>query len=407
MKNAHKRSFWFVGTAAIGIAAAGLVFGCGKSQTSGAKAEPPAKVENAVKEAELTTVKLTAKAEARLGIETRPVEMKKLPGALVVGGEVMALPGQEVRIAAPSAGTVLAPADGAGARAGRAVKKGQEVMRFMLLPPDRDLIGVKEDLALRQVQYDSAKAKAERARGLLAAKAASQKDVEDAEVELARAQGALEAAKGRLSLFAGAATDDAAAQLSTLSLTSPLDGTVAAVYVASGQTVPASTALFDVARQDPLWIRVPVYVGDLASVDAGADAVIRPFGGSGGQPVIVNAKPVQGPPLSDAPSASADLFYQISNPDGAFRIGQKLSVLLAKREAESGLIVPVSAVLYDIYGGTWVYRRSAPQTYERLRVEISHVVGDLAVVRRGVKGGDEVVVAGAAELFGTEFGVGK
>ena len=405
MNKAHERSLWFVGTASIGIAAAVLVFGCGKSQTSGAKAEPPAKVENAIKEAELTTVKLTAKAEARLGIETRPIEMKKLPGSLVVGGEVMALPGQEVRIAAPIAGTVLATSDGAAALSGRAVKKGQEVMRFMLLPPDRDLIGVKEDLALRQVQYDSAKAKAERARGLLAAKAASQKDVEDAEVELARAQGALEAAKGRLSLFTGTATDEAAGQLSTLSLTSPLDGVIAAVYVAPGQTVPASTALFAVACQDPLWVKVPVYVGDLASVDPASDAVIRPFGGDR-EPARINARPVQGPPSSDAPSASADLFYQISNPDGAFRIGQKLSVLLAKREAESSLIVPVSAVLYDIYGGTWVYRRSSPQTYERLRVEISRVVGDLAVVRRGVKAGDEVVVAGAAELFGTEFGVG-
>lgn len=407
MKKTYERSLRFVGVAAFGIAAAGLIFGCGKSQTSGAKAVSPAKVENAVKEVDLTTVKLTQKAEARLGIETKPVETKRIPGTLVVGGEVVALPGQAARVAAPLAGTVLATADGSAARSGRMVKKGQEVMRFMLLPPDRDLIGVKEDLALRQVQYDSAKAKAERARDLLAVKAASQKDVEDAEVELARAQGGLEAAKGRLGLFAGAATDEAAGQLSTLSLTSPLDGTVAAVYVAPGQTVPASTALFDIARQDPLWIRVPVYVGDLAAVDAGADAVVRPFGGSNGRPVMVNAKPVQGPPLSDAPSASADLFYQISNPDGAFRIGQKLSVLLTKREAESNLIVPVSAVLYDIYGGTWVYRRSSPQTYERLRVEMSHVVDNMAVVRRGVKAGDDVVTAGAAELFGTEFGVGK
>jgi RND family efflux transporter MFP subunit len=401
MKKRYQRSLRLVG-----IAAAGLVFACGKGPSSSAKPQAPAKVENAVKEVELTTVKLTEKAEARLGIETSPVEMKKIPGTLVVGGEVVALPGQAVRVAAPSAGTVLAASGGPAAQAGQAVKKGQEVMRFMLLPPDRDLIGVKEDLALRQAQYDAAKAKSSRARELLAARAASQKEVEDAEVELARAQGALEAAKGRLSLFTGAATDEAAGQLSTLSLTSPIDGVLAAILVAPGQTVPASTALFEVARQNPLWIKVPVYVGDLAAVDAGAEAVVRPFGGDK-EPIRISAKPVQGPPLSDAPSASADLYYQISNPDGAFRIGQRLSVVLTKKEAEAGLAVPVAAILYDIYGGTWVYRRSSPQVYERLRVEVSHVVGGLAVVRRGVQAGDEVVVAGAAELFGTEFGVGK
>src|SRR4030042_1898198 len=138
MNKKLERSLWLVG-----IAAAGLVFGCGKSPSSAAKPQAPAKVENAVKEAELTTVKLTEKAEARLGIETKPVEIKRIPGTLVVGGEVVALPGQY----APARATPAGP------------------------------------------------------RELLRARAASQKDVEDAEVELARAQGSLEAAKGRLSLF--------------------------------------------------------------------------------------------------------------------------------------------------------------------------------------------------------------
>jgi RND family efflux transporter MFP subunit len=389
-----------------GIVILGMIFGCGKSPSSAAKPQPPAKVENAMKEAELTTVKLSEKAEARLGIATRAVEAKSLPGTLVAGGEVVAVPGQEARVVAPAAGTVLAPAAGAAPRSGRVLRRGQEVMRLMLLPPDRDLIGVKEDLVLRQTQYDVAKSKADRARELLAVRAASRKDVEDAEIELARAAGALEAAKGRLTLFTGSAIDEAAAQLSTLSLTSPLDGVLAAVHVAPGQTVPAATALFEVARQDPLWVRVPVYVGDLAAIDENAEAVVRPFGG-GPQPILIGAKPVQGPPLSDASSASADLYYEIGNRAGAFRIGQKLAVSLTKKEPDAGLAVPVAAVLYDISGGTWVYRRSAPQSYERVRVEVSHIVNGLAVVRRGVRAGDEVVVAGAAELFGTEFGVGK
>lgn len=389
-----------------GIAVLGLVFGCGKSSSTAAKPEPPAKVENAVKEAELTTVKLSEKADARLGITTKPVAKMDLPGTLVAGGEIVALPGQSARIAAPAAGTVLAPAAGDPVRSGRVVKKGQEVMRLMLLPPDSALIGVKEDLALRQAQFDAAKAKADRARELLAAKAASEKDLEDAEVELARATGALAAAKGRMTLFSGSASDETAGQLSTISLTSPLDGVISAVFVAPGQTVPSATPLFEVARQDPLWVKVPVYVGDLAAIDRAAEAVVRPFGG-GPRPIRINVKPVQGPPLSDASSASADLFYQIENPDGTFRIGQKLAVSLSKKGAETGLTVPVAAVLYDIYGGTWVYRRTAPLTYERVRVEISHVVGDLAVLRRGVREGDEVAVDGAAELFGTEFGVGK
>jgi multidrug efflux pump subunit AcrA (membrane-fusion protein) len=42
----------------------------------------------------------------------------------------------------------------------------------------------------------------------------------------------------------------------------------------------------------------------------------------------------------------------------------------------------------------------------RRRVEIGRHAGDRAVIRRGLTAGVKVVTAGAAELFGTEFGAG-
>ena len=73
--------------------------------------------------------------------------------------------------------------------------------------------------------------------------------------------------------------------------------------------------------------------------------------------------------------------------------------------SEEALVVPWSAVVYDIDGGTWVYTvvdaarlrpppgRGAPRD-----------AADLAVLARGPAAGHQVVTAGAAELFGTEFG---
>lgn len=89
------------------------------------------------------------------------------------------------------------------------------------------------------------------------------------------------------------------------------------------------------------------------------------------------------------------------------RIGQKVSVTLTQKSPVESLVVPTSAVFYDIYGGNWVYTRIAPQTYVRCRVEVSHMVDKFAVLSRGLKEGDEVVSAAAAEIYGTEFGVGK
>jgi hypothetical protein len=45
--------------------------------------------------------------------------------------------------------------------------------------------------------------------------------------------------------------------------------------------------------------------------------------------------------------------------------------------------------------------------FVRRRIEVEDVIGAVAVLSRGPKPGTRVVVAGAAELFGTEFGPGK
>ena len=63
--------------------------------------------------------------------------------------------------------------------------------------------------------------------------------------------------------------------------------------------------------------------------------------------------------------------------------------------------------MYDIYGGAWVYVNSAPHEYRRQRIELVQSDGSSAIVSRGLGAGTQVVSAGAAELFGTEFGAGK
>jgi hypothetical protein len=70
------------------------------------------------------------------------------------------------------------------------------------------------------------------------------------------------------------------------------------------------------------------------------------------------------------------------------------------------LVVPFKAVLYDIHGGAWVYEEVAPHVYARKRVAVEFVDGDEAILAAGPHAGARIVTDGAAELFGTEFGVG-
>ena len=64
-------------------------------------------------------------------------------------------------------------------------------------------------------------------------------------------------------------------------------------------------------------------------------------------------------------------------------------------------------MLHDAYGGTWVYEARPSHAFVRRRVSVRDQVDGLAVLDVGRPPGTKVVTVGAAELFGTEFGVGK
>lgn len=149
-----------------------------------------------------------------------------------------------------------------------------------------------------------------------------------------------------------------------------------------------------------VWVKVPVFVADLARLDRASVAQVRPLGDD--QPLA--ARPVSGPPSASPTAGAVDLYYAVANPNGRLRLGERVAVALPVRGEETGLVVPASALLNDIHGGEWVYVRTKPQTFERRRIESASQQAGRVVLSRGLSAGVEVVSAGAAELFGTEFG---
>ena len=63
-------------------------------------------------------------------------------------------------------------------------------------------------------------------------------------------------------------------------------------------------------------------------------------------------------------------------------------------------------MFYDANGDTWVYANLEPLAYVRERVTVDDIQGGQAVLTDGPPEGTPVVTVGAAELYGTEFGVG-
>ena len=365
------------------------------------KPQPPARVSNGgIKEADLATITLTRQAEERLGIETAEVEFRAVERTLTLAGEVVVPPGHTLTASAPIAGTAQASPGGLPA-VGTRLKAGQPVFRLLpLLPAQRDLrVTVEAEVASAVARLDAAKPKAERADRMLRDQVGSVRAQEDARQELTLAQTALQAARAKLEQINRAPLE---ADVTVL-IPAPRDGILRQVYAAPGQTVASGAPLFEVADLDVVWIRVPVYTGELPQVLPGAPARVRALNGG---PASL-AQPAQAPPSADPLATTSDLFFQYDNRQMTLRPGEKVSVTLPQRGQERRLQVPWAAILHDIHGGAWVYENTAPQVFVRRRVEVDRVVDSTAILARGPKPGVKVVTAGAAELYGTEFGAGK
>ena len=211
----------------------------------------------------------------------------------------------------------------------------------------------------------------------------------------------LKAARDRLALAARSVSRDGA-----IALNAPDDALLRAVHAAPGQTVAAGAPLFDLVRLDTVWIRVPVFAGESADVDRGASARIVPLGAIAARRRIA-AQPVAAPPSADAATAAVDLYFAVANAGRRFRPGSASACGCRSRRqrAASSCRAPRCSTTRTAAPGST--RRATPHVFVRRRVSVRTWSMRLAVLDQGPPPGTKVVTAGAAELFGTEFGVGK
>ena len=71
--------------------------------------------------------------------------------------------------------------------------------------------------------------------------------------------------------------------------------------------------------------------------------------------------------------------------------------------ALAGVKVPYSALIYDPHGRAWVYRQVRTRTFQRARVTVDRIDGDVAYLTSAPRVGTPVVSVAAAEVYGTEF----
>jgi len=397
--------------------------GCGTHKSSDDK-KGPAKLEHP-NEGDIYRVVLTPKAVERLQISTTDVEKRAIPKTRTVGGSVIVPDGASVMVTAPVTGTLKPPKDNVAVVAGKQVTSAQIVFRITpLLAPEREVPSAAErvsmanakasllsaqiiadgDVQQGEAQLEAAQIALTRAKKLFADKVGSQRDVDDAIARFDLAQKTLDAAKQRKNQLDKLTLEADSVAAEDVSVFAPRDGILRNVTSSVDQVVSIGAPLFEVVELKTMWVRAPVYPGLTVELDHQREAKVQKLGQESS---AISVKPIAAPPSGDFLASSVDLFYELRNDEGSFAPNEPIQIVLPlKGEAES-LVVPRAAILRDIHGIAWVYIRSGENEFRRHRAEVDFTTDELAILSTGPEVGTPVVVDGAAELFGTEFGAGK
>lgn len=367
----------------------------------------PKMAEAPFSETSLNTVRITEAAYQKLGIQHTTVTRKHMTLSQSYGGDILIPSGNVVTLSTPLSGKLLQFNKNA-LQPGTPVHSGQLLYRILpIISTDTraNLVNALADadsqVKVAQTQVESSKVALTRAKKLLEDLAGSQRSVDDATASYQLAERNLEAAmvkKNALQQMVSVGT------LQALDFRAPKTGVISNLFASNDQLLSAGNPILEISSYDTLWCRVQVPSSELETIDKTADAEIQLLSGkSDSEPMLV--KPIIGLPTADPLTGTVHLYFAIDQNRLALLPQQRVAVSLKTRKfQETAISVPYSAVVFDIYGNSWVYQQVSTNHFKRIRVSISHVSRKTAYISEGLPEGVSVVTNGALELFAVETG---
>ncbi len=293
-------------------------------------------------------------------------------GGFEAMGEIVHTPDGLVEVTAPVEGIVRFDRNREAPSEGSAVTSGQAMVTLSPVQGEDAFA----QLRARAERLEREVARAER---LVAAEAVPARRLVEArhDLEVVRAQ--LEAL--------GASSEDGY----TLTLRSPIDGTVTRRPFVLGQRVDAGTHLLTVLDASRVRVRFHVPASHANAVGDVTGATFSPEGSD--QAIRADRVVAIGSTLNPV-RRTIPVTVEVENPSGALKPGMLVYGRLLQGEAEVGVAVPAEAIR-DEDGLLVAYVQIGGETFERRAVEVGVTDGIWTVVHSGVRRGERVVVRGA------------
>jgi hypothetical protein len=173
-----------------------------------------------------------------------------------------------------------------------------------------------------------------------------------------------------------------------------------------GQAAPApkKTAKIPESPAGSVWVQMALSPGEWDRLAKNKPARLLPLATRDKLAKEVLAQPTGIEPFEDMKRSTLALYYVVPGKDHGLTVSSRMRVELqvAGDEAKQK-VVPYGSVYYDAKGAPWVYVNGTPLTYQRQRIGVERIVGDLAVLSEGPAAGTSIVTVGASMLYGAEI----
>ncbi|MDE2349759.1 MAG: efflux RND transporter periplasmic adaptor subunit [Gammaproteobacteria bacterium] len=175
----------------------------------------------------------------------------------------------------------------------------------------------------------------------------------------------------------------------------PIAGTVVEKLISPGELLQAgSTPCFTVANLAHVWVDARIFGADIDAVAPGDPAqVLR---GAGARPLPGTVTNISAVVNTDTRAVTARVI--VDNASNALKKGMYVRVLIHSRNASTGLLVPVSAILRDDENLPFLYLARPGGGFARRHVTLGYRDGAQVDITAGLHPGDQVVVEGGIFL---------
>ena len=357
------------------IAAVILVFyliigGCGKQKSGGPPPMPEVSVVTIQAKQVVITTELAGRTSANLVAEVRPQ----------VGGIIQKRLFTE----------------------GADVKAGQALFQIDPALYQAALDNAKAALSRSEANLPAIRLKSDRLRELLAEKAVSQQDCDDAAAALKQVQADIQ--------YGQATVETARINLKYTSITAPISGRIGKSNVTEGSLVTAQqpTVLATIQRLDPMYVDVPQSTAEVLRLRRGLKVGRLDQSGANQKKVQLiiedgTAYPLEGTlqfrdVTVDPTTGSVVLRIVFPNPNDILLPGMFVRAVVQEGVNNQAILIPQQAVSRDPRGNPFTLIIDEKSNVQQRMLTLDRAIGDQWLVSSGLAPGERVIIEGMQKV---------